>query len=239
MTFKQTYILLIASIFISKIYGQTVKSSNKTYSDFNIEIDTIIEKCNPKILDFSRHQLFIDTTRTFEYYDKVENSNPFNSEDIKTISNEYLKVLHSDTQFQVFNFQNFPRLWIPLKKYQGNFILYDRCDGSETYYGITDSLLYIFGVHEFDLRKIKNVKMLNNNEVEIELEKYKNDKNTIPLTLKIQMTSNKDIYTLTTNLFGDITTINVIPNFNVRNFNVLVNHCPINKVIEFDNKLEK
>jgi hypothetical protein len=90
-----------------------------------------------------------------------------------------------------------------------------------------------------DLRKIKNVEILNPKEIEIELVRFSSDENKTPLKVTIKMTERKDIYTLSSNLNDLTSTILVTPNFYVRNFNVLVNHCPTNKVVEFDNKLDK
>ena len=222
----------------SNCFGQkkaSVQSENPMWSE---EIDTIIEKNNPNSLDLSKHQLFIDTTRTYVYYERTEKWNPLVNTELISITNEYLKDLYKDPQINKFNFQNFPRLWLSLKKYKGEFILYDRCDGAETSYGLNDSIFYIFGVHEPDLRKIMKVNVLNETELEIELERFTIEQDTDPLIVKIQMTERKYIYKLIMNLNDFTSVVFVTPNNYIRNFDVLVNHCPINKVIEFDEKLD-
>jgi hypothetical protein len=229
---KKSLNILTYLLILTRCFGQESAVGKVEVSKLVEEIDTIIERNNPNSVDFNKHQLFIDTTRTYLYYDRIENWNPF--ENSKETTLDYLNDLYGDKNLVKFDFKDFPRLWITLRQYQNEFMLYDRCDGMETSYGLTDSIFYIFGVHEFDIRKIKRMVQLNDNELEIELEKYKGEENEKPLIVNIQKTERKAIYKLTYNL----NYIFVTSNENVRNFDVLVNHCPINKVIEFDNKFD-
>ena len=54
------------------------KAENKPTEipDLKVDLDTILEKNNPKNLDLSKHQLFIDTTRNSETFNSLEISKP-------------------------------------------------------------------------------------------------------------------------------------------------------------------
>lgn len=203
----------------------------KVSKSFSFELDTVVERNNPKSLDLTKHQLYIDTTRTAEYYNQIEKWNPFEENQIDT--KNALEELYQKQEIIEFDFQNFPRLWIPLRMYQNDYLLYDRCDGSETSYGLSDSFFYIFGVHEFDIRKIKRILKINTNELEIELDAYVTENKNKTLKVHFKATENKDIYHVTLDFDGYITQTFMTPPTNVRNFDVLINHCPENKVLEY------
>jgi len=81
---------------------------------------------------------------------------------------------------------------------------------------------------------MKRIIKRSEDEIKLELEKYKNEPEERPLTAHIKKTGTKDVYKLRIN-FGDrVSTIFVTPIRSIRGFDVLINHCPINKVVEFD-----
>ena len=234
---KISLLIFAHLLHLSGCFGQTKTTSNEEITQVNKEIDTIIEKNDPNSLDLSKHQLFIDTTRTYEYYDRTEKWNLFENSEATPI--DYVNHLYKSQGFDEFDLKDFPKRWIRLRQYKNKFILYDRCDGTETSYGLTDSIFYVFGVHELqDVRKMKRIIKRSEDEIKLELEKYKNEPEERPLTAHIKKTGTKDVYKLRIN-FGDrVSTIFVTPIRSIRGFDVLINHCPINKVVEFDDKLD-
>jgi len=225
-----TFLFLIINCF-----SQTIIHTNDP-SVKNIEIlDTIIERNNPKALDFSKHQLFIDTTRTYVFYKKMEKWDP-----LKQISSQYLFELFNDSIFTKVDLKNFPKIWVTLIQYQGEFMLFDRCNGTEPTYVFNDSLFYICGVHEGDLRKIKKVNTEYPKEFIFELKSFQNDGIEEPIIFHFQITSRSDVYKLTIEFNNEIYSEFVTSKENIRNFDLLVNHCPNNEVtqeiIEIDRK---
>jgi len=232
---KNTIIILPYLLLLTSCFGQTKTDITENRQLINDEIDTIIERNNPNSLDFSTHQLFIDTTRTYIYYERIENSDPLQNPQQTTI--DYINEMFKDQNFEKFDFKEFPRLWLTLRKYKGEFILYDRCDGSDPAYRLTDSTFNIYGVHEFDIRMITDLIKINDSEIEIKVVIDKKDSQEKPLRLTIEKTEYKDVYILTYEGYYVGTTY-VTPIENVRNFDLLVNHCPINKVVEFENRFD-
>lgn len=220
----------------SFVLGQASNAQLILFDDTYDVIDTVIERNNPTSLDLSKHQLFIDTTRTFPFYDQIENRTYIDADNPEW--NEWVYSNFGDSIFQHFNFGNFPRQWLVLNKYQDEFIFYKRCDGNHPAYEFNDSLFFIIGTHEGDCRKILNVMELENHGFVIELGVFSNEGINQNISFSFLPTERIDIYKMVVNFDGMIYSNYVTPKEYVRNFDALVNHCPTNKVIEFDEVLD-
>jgi hypothetical protein len=227
-------VLIVLLFQIGLTFGQKLTSDYSQQKTHFQELDTIIERTDPKVLDMGRHQLYIDTTRSSSFYER----NPFNSRDLLAISKDYLDDLYDNQKIITFDFEDFPRIWFTLRKYEGEYILNQRCDGQEKVVYFSDSVVYISNV-ELTLRKIKQVDIREGFEIIVELEKYKFDTDTNSLFIKIQKTERNDVFLMTTNENGENHTSFMTTKEFLKNFDLLVNHCPKEKVIEFDDKFEE
>lgn len=201
------------------------------------EIDTIIERNNPNSIDLSRHQLFIDTTRTYIYYERMRNWKPLKNTPPTTI--DYINELIKDNNPKIFDLKDFPRIWVTLRKFKDDFILYDRCDGGDPAYGFTDSTFNIYGPHEFEARLITKLIKLSEKEIEIESGTFIENNLERKVKLSIHKTEKQDIYILIYETGNSIEKSFITPIEYLRSFDLLVNHCPINKVIEFTDKFDE
>ena len=131
-------------------------------------IDTIIEKNTPDSIDFSKHQLFIDTTRSCNYYQRTKNWNPFFNPYPEVIDyiNDLIIKGNNPTRITLGTIQ---RVWLTLRKFNEEFILYERCDGFDPTYVISDTTFIIYGPFEFDANIITKLVNLRDNEINLEL----------------------------------------------------------------------
>lgn len=234
---KSLFTLLILTL-ISSCSGQIEDVKNPPTTNKNrYVIDTILEKNDPKKLDLTKHQLYIDTTRTCQYYQKLLEWKPFTHLDPSILYYvEEIAKKHTPIKIEL---KDFPTLWVSLNKYQGEYILYDRCDGNDPIYGLTDSTFILFGPLESDATIISKVIKITKNELEIELRCFKTEENRDNKgLLKIKQTEKKDIYLLEYECNGWKISCYVTPVENIKNFDVIVNHCYDRKVIEFNNIFE-
>ena len=190
-------------------------------------IDTIVEHNSPSNLDMSRHQLFIDTTRESEYY-KSRNWRHLDS------ANNYVKVLINDLFEEVDKYQKveldaFPLTWTVIRKYGEKLVLYDRCDGSDPFYRISDSTLNVYGPLEFNAYIITDVFEKTKEQVILELLDHDNSK----LTFSITELDRAGVYCLNFKSDTIDETVFVIPTDKMVDYNLLVNHCPNYKVTEY------
>ncbi len=229
--------LFILTIFLFTVsYWQRNTGFSLAKADTDKTNDTIIERNNPKSLDMSIHQLFIDTTRTYIFYERVEKANLIQNPQQEYIN--YINQMFENQIFEKFDLEEFPRFWLTLRKYKGEFFLYDRCDGSDYAYGLTDSTFNIYDPHELDIRMITKLIKISKSEIEIEAAYDKKNNQEKPLKLTIKKTEQKDVYAL--NFEGYYTGKSYITPFkNVRNFDLIVNHCPKYKINEVDDKFDK
>lgn len=184
--------------------------------------DTIVEKANPKTLDFSVHQLFIDTTRTWERYDGLSKSQ--RNEVIRFSQDELVKSQKG--QGVCIPKTSFPKRFISLHKKDDTYYLYDRCDGGDTEFLVKDSLFIIFGTHERSIFRIEEVQASSANKLTFQFTGYNGSEESVTIE---KVTENR--YRLTSSM-GYMTSDLTLPN-SVYDFDMIVNHCPTEKVWEF------
>lgn len=90
-------------------------------------IDTIIERNNPDSLDLNLHQVFIDTTKNSEYFDRLKNWKP--SETLKETVEKYKSNIFDSSITPEFDLKGFPTEWVVLKKFKGEFLIHSPCNG--------------------------------------------------------------------------------------------------------------
>lgn len=200
-------------------------------SDVTFVLDTIIEKNTPKALDMSRHQLFIDTSRN--YVREV----PLGKSTLKAAINNMVtdlnKVAHSiSMQIPMAFHSNFVQ--VHKREEDNNFVLYDRCDGSDPIYSITTDKILQLGVSDLSVYTIGKVIVAKDDELHLILNTinpYIDDKLIAKeVDFHIKHTSNTSIFELVL----DNSLMYVTPLEFVNQFDVLVNHCPTQKVTEYN-----
>ncbi len=88
------------------------------------EYDTILERNDPKSLDLSKHQIFIDTTRNSIFYEGIKQWSE--SKWDKQSINSSLKAINKDFKSKQIDIKNFPSHFITLRKLNDQFVLYNR-----------------------------------------------------------------------------------------------------------------
>lgn len=232
------YILVTLFGFLScSSLGQTEILPSNHFLRIYADIDTGIKKTNPEALDLSQPQVYIDTSRTHWYQKDSINWNPLNFKDLKHITQEYF----SNDTFPVFHkidLKNFPRVWVVLKKYRGELILYDGCDYDAVSYGISDSVLFVFQGHEPFMYKILEINWINQKSVSLMIENSHFEEKNGALFFTIQKSEIEHVYVLNTNLMDEEVSQFVASRSSLKMFDVMVNHCPIEKVPEIDHFLD-
>ena len=223
---------------VQKRYAETPDNGNTLISEkkqeenkipaWQVDLDTILEKNNPKNLDLSKHQLFIDTTRNSETFEKLMNWKP-NRMDNDAISYHEKEIAKKHKPIKI-DLKDFPRHWISLKKLNNEFVIYEPCDGNTIAFEINESSILFFYQLEPDADLISNLKKITENEISLELRTIPQKMESETTELTIKPTEFENVYSLKYS-FGEWY---VTPTDKVREFDIVVNHCPTIKRSEFN-----
>ncbi len=219
---KLTILILITAFY-------SCDGQNKRHQDEKMEIDeielfystisdTIIEKIDPLKLDLKKQQLFIDASENSSFKRKIRKWIPSNKKEIKEqIQNFEKQKSYSDIQ----------KRWITIRKYNNEYYNYDRCDGDDFRMEIIGNALIIAGTHEKSFYKIEEVKQDEDSWL---------IKSTFAPTidLVIEKTSIENVFILNFKNPHAERKIFMTPFENIDKFDLIVNHCPTEKVQEFD-----
>lgn len=193
--------------------------------------DTILERNNPKSLDLSKHQIFIDTTRNSEFYDNLKNWSE-SKWDIQSI-NSSLKEINKGYKPIPIDLKDFPTHFITLRKLNGDFVLYDRCDGIDPRFEIRDTAFIFYGPLESDAETILNLITLTDTEIKLELKTYKSKSDDQKSFLTIDKLEDT-IYRMTYKNGTFDRTVYLTTVDKIKDFDMVVNNCPTMKMLEFD-----
>jgi hypothetical protein len=194
---------------------------------WRVDLDTILEKNNPKNLDLTKHQLFIDTTRNSENFKKLINWKP-NQMDNDAISYHLKEIAKKHKPIKI-DLKQFPRHWISLKKLNSEFVIYEPCDGHTTAFEINENSILFSYQLEPDADLISELRKITESEIELALKTVPQKTETETTELIIMPTEFKNVYLLTYS-FGEWY---VTPKEKVSEFDIIVNHCPTMKRMEF------
>ena len=210
-------------------YSDTIESE---LSDPSEIIDTILEIANPTDLDLDIHQLYIDTTKK-HYTNKSISSR--RSQEYETTIKDHIHYWNKDFSFQEIETKDFPKVWRIIRRLGDRFYLYDRCDGADPTLELYKNVLVYHEVHEKRFQIIEDVINVNNKEVELNISQYANqseDSNAIVHISPVDSFEGIFLFRLSSDNLEREQYITPIEKINT--FDVIVNHCPINKVSEFD-----
>ncbi|MFK7905275.1 MAG: hypothetical protein AB8B69_09130 [Chitinophagales bacterium] len=203
----------------------------EVYEKVEFVEDTILERNNPKALDLTKHQLFIDTTRNSIFYERLIQwkANQRKNETVET----YLAELNKISKSKKSDFGDFPRLFVRVNKLEDEFVLYDRCDGTDPRYELRDSAFIFYGPLESDAETIKDVYQKNGKSIKLQLNSFKAKTPDEVSALQIDRTKHPGIYSLKYKNQNYSLEEYVIPIEDVEKFDLVVNHCPVMKVLEY------
>jgi hypothetical protein len=193
--------------------------------------DTIPERNNPKSVALTNHQLFIDTTRNSELYDRLRNWQE--SEWDRQSINASLEAINKDFQPLEVVINDFPTHFITLRKLNGSFILYDRCDGMDQRFEIRSTSLIFYGPLESEAGSISKILSRSATAIELEIRTFQSGSGDQRSTVKFEKIGDS-IYKMTyrNETFDD--TVYLTTPDNIHRFDLLVNHCPTMKMDEFN-----
>lgn len=193
-------------------------SNSKLYSKFEL-----LKVINPREIDSSKSIAFIDTTYNSFKAKQIENWNLVKPNDwtdkevLKTRSIDYFKEFKNSSK------------WFRIRKIENDFYRYERSDGSDTRYEISDKYLLIFGVHEPTVWKFDELKKPNRDLSFIEISK--NSKNIATIT----ETEFQDVYEINMSINGNSYSEYIAPRNKLKMFKTIVNYTPNNKQGELFN----
>lgn len=193
--------------------------------------DTILEKNNPRSLDLSKHQLFIDTTRNSDFYRNLTNWKP-NEYATRSVESD-ISGLNKISKYRKNNFGNFPKNFVRLNKLKGEFYLYDRCDGIDPRYELSDSTFAFYGPLESSAETIRRIYRADGQGIKLELNSFEGKTSDKVSTLEILKTDNSSIYKM--KYYNSNYTMEefIIPAKEITRYDLVVNHCPVMKMQEF------
>ena len=228
------FVLIGILVIQDKYEGEPEKTELKATKvpSWKIDQDTILERNNPKNLDLSKHQLFIDTTRNSETYQRLINWKP-NRMDNDAISYFEKEISKKHKMKKIF-LKGFPRHWINLRKLNDEFVIYDPCDGNTLAYEINESSVIFFNQLEPAADLISKLKKLREDEIVLELKTIPQKTESESAKLTIKPTLLKNVYELTYTFDNVVIKRFVTPKEKVSEFDIIVNHCPKTKRLEFN-----
>jgi len=241
---RYTFILIALIFTVSckeniKSNSTQTKTATKINSEINrpktfleeAEVDTILERNNPNSLDLSKHQIFIDTTRSSEFYERLKNwRQP--KWDKQTIDS-YLHEIKEDFRPVQIDLKGFPSHFITLRKLNDQFVLYDRCDGIDPRFEIQGTAFIFYGPLESNPEFISKMIALSDNSIQLELRRISAKPENQKSELKIEKVD-ESVYKLTykNQILGRVEYLTTVKQ--IEKFDLVVNNCPKMKMMEFD-----
>jgi hypothetical protein len=237
LSMARTFFILFITVLLVSCTGKQPsnsdpdeKNSDSVTGQNEFVQDTIPERNNPKSVDLTKHQLFIDTTRTSEFYERLKNWKESDG-DRQSISAS-LKAIDNNFQPVEAALKQFPMHFITLRKLNGSFILYDRCDGMDQRFEIRDTVFIFYGPLESEAGFISKIITRTANAIDLELRIFQFKSNDQRATVKLEKIDDS-IFKMTyrNQTFDD--TIYVTTPDKLQEFDLLVSHCPTEKMSEF------
>lgn len=193
--------------------------------------DTVLENNDPASLDLTQHQLFIDTTRNSHFYDAIEVWT-LSEDQLKQVE-ELLEEINKDFTPKTLVGHSFPTQFQRLRKLNGEYVLYHSCDGTDLRFMLREKSLIIFGLVEPDAYSVANLIRSNAQKLEVELRVYPTPETGHNLHMIIER-MNDSVYRLSTDHEGILSDIYYLtPIEKIHCFNLVVNHCPDRKRMEY------
>lgn len=224
-------IFLLYAIIILSVSCKKAKNNEADSIFIETTEDTILERNTPENLDFSQHQVYIDTTGSSRFFKEITDWDK-SRWDIESITSG-IKYYSKDFKPKPINIKKFPSKFISLRKLNNQFVLYSRCNGIDERYEINKNAFIFLGPLESEVELISKVLINTKDVLKLELRTYEQkspDKKSIILIEKI----NNLIYKLTySNLkFNYIDYLTSVDKVN--EFDLIVNYCPKEMMLEYD-----
>ena len=186
---------------------------------------------NPANLDLSQPQVFLDTTRTSVFYQQLIDWEP--DHQIEALIDEILaEIGHQSSTPQ--NFTGYPTELIQVRRLNGKFVLYDPCDGGPTRFSIQNGAFITYGTHEPTADVIYRTLPSKTNAMKVELRTLLYRSPSQKALLFLRPTRTEHVYVLSVQADGKVQQTVVIPVDKIPEFDLVVNHCPINKRSEWN-----
>lgn len=194
--------------------------------------DSIPKVNDPETLDLTQHQLFLDASGKSGFFREVEGwESPRNRQ--QTIKN-HLKTIHDDFRPLMIDLKNFPRNWVTIRKLHGNFVLYNRCDGIDPRFELRDSAFVFHWIWESEAEAFQKLLVFQDDKISIQVRTYPGKVPDNHAYISLSSTAFEYIYLLHYHNKDYDLKYYVIPVERIEEFDLLVNHCPTQKEIEFN-----
>lgn len=202
-----------------------------------VEIDTILEPNNPKTLDSTKHQLFLDTTRNSKYYAHIAQWKPHKF-DTEATNYYYNQVANSKGAYKV-DLGDFPSQWISIHSLNGNYVAYQPINGIDWRFTLTDSSVNHYRM-EADADLIHQVLTLSDHELVLKLATIPQKQKKQEAFIRIAKTKKPYLYTLQwseTEHFKNLEYVTLItPLEHLTDFDLVVSVSPqlVASTVKFD-----
>ncbi|MBO6515877.1 MAG: hypothetical protein JJ975_04930 [Bacteroidia bacterium] len=225
---EQAPLVLLILLVILQSCSFTSTTNNAAVDSSNPQALDIVDwdKPLPKV-----DSCFIDTTRTSQFYEQLTNWQPgeFDNQAVDF----YLNELGKKKPIRHFRIGDVPRNWVTLQQYGGELVLYDRCDGIDRRFVITDSSFGLYGALESEADAIDSVMINLPNEFKAELHTIPQKSPSGYSTVWLKPTTTNHVWQLSYAVEEEEWTELVTPIESIDNFDMIVNYCPESKVREF------
>ncbi|GAB5556892.1 MAG: hypothetical protein SchgKO_11050 [Schleiferiaceae bacterium] len=196
-----------------------------------MSIDTVLEPNHPDSLDMSVHQLYLDTSSERSPSEPRWVDIPELWTDLDTLHQQ----LGMADEKQHVDLSGFPVEYVQLRKHKGQYVTYDRCNGSDVALFLTDSVLYYKGVHEIFPYSILGEISKTQDQRVWQVREWYNPGNPSKIdTVTIQRIS-PSVYTVHFSMKDEATKLQYFtPIEHFSDFDRVINHCPTVMVLEYD-----
>lgn len=197
-----------------------------------IPLDSLVEANDPQRLDLSQNQLFLDTTHSSTFFHQLQSWSPriYHMEAIAG----YQKRLKQKYSPPPLRWSKFPTDFVRLRRSGSTFVLYKPCKGITSRYAIQDGLFLPYTSSGVMPKAIGRIKKIQSRGVILTLWEDIWDDNSHSSTLTILQSPESFVYELTYENEGSIQKEWITPKAHIDEFDLIVNHCPVIQVPEYE-----
>ncbi|PHQ86430.1 MAG: hypothetical protein COB65_01215 [Thalassobium sp.] len=194
-------------------------------------LDTILENNAPERLNKRNHQLYRDTTRNSVNYSKMQDVDCCNFS--VAMMDKLVGPLPNGVELVSETNVELPMHFIQLETLDKDLVLYDRCDGSSPSYYVVGGYVYLAGVYEPTVWRVSKVLESDSTHMVATLVSSDGKGELLTDELSIQQTKIPYVYQIRVSGFWEGVRSYTTPDA-IKNFDIVVNHCPTRKVLEYD-----
>lgn len=234
--FSKTLTTIVLATITLLLSGCTYQDHKNASKPKDRSKEQVIVTNDPKKLDLTKALRYLDTSKTSDNYQKLLSTRPLQlQEQIASLHRD----LHLKSTIVTTARHNTFKKWICLERYQGEYVVYDPCDGNTESFILQDSAFIAIKRLSYEIHLYSEPPKFQGDTISADLIAYGKNGVALPTTLRIHPTETNAVYLLQLTSQENEISQYITPQEKVNEFDLLVNHCPIEKTSEFNTRKNK